>query len=610
MRIALANGAFSFRLLAAVTALAFAFTVGGADAADAKSQKSSQKQTQSSKSKSSASSKSASKSSKAKTARAQDDEDDDTPTTGAGWRSGTAALIVDANTGKVLYEENADTQLHPASVTKVMTLYMLFEQLEAGRLRLDSQLPVSARAAAQSPSKLNVRAGSTIEVDDAIKALVTRSANDVAVVIAEAIGGDESTFGEMMTRKARQIGMTRSQFRNASGLPNPGQLTTARDLATLGIAIQDRFPQYYKYFSTRTFVYKGESIGNHNRLLGRVEGVDGIKTGYTRASGFNLLTSVHKDDRFIIGVVLGGSSGPSRDARMASLIANNYNRAYAGARTSRTIQTAANDNPPPIPTTRPAAMAAVEPGPIAPLPAPQRLAYAADPVVTAAIPARATAQPANELIKPVAVRTTAIQRPTTQTLTAPGFSNSGTQAYAQPVPAPAPAPAQQALVPSQRFQTGQAQVQAVSHLQPPARLPAGLAEEEIAPPALIWGAPVSSAEAARPEPQPVRTASAAPVALPTARTSNPAAANGGPPKPGWQIQIGAFNGEKEAKARLDAALSKARTALNGAAPYTEKVSRGSSDLYRARFAGLSEKSAKDACRLLQRNDFDCMTIRN
>ncbi|QTL05400.1 serine hydrolase [Aquabacter sp. L1I39] len=598
MRIALANGAFSIRLLAAVTALAFAFTVGCADAADAKSQKTSQKQTQASKSKSS-SSKSASKSSKAKTARAQDDEDDDTPTTGPGWRSGTAALIVDANTGKVLYEENADTQLHPASVTKVMTLYMLFEQLEAGRLRLDSQLPVSARAAAQSPSKLNVRAGSTIEVEDAIKAVVTRSANDVAVVIAEAIGGDEATFGEMMTRKARQLGMTRSQFRNASGLPNPGQLTTARDLATLGIAIQDRFPQYYKYFSTRTFVYKGQSIGNHNRLLGRVEGVDGIKTGYTRASGFNLLTSVHKDNRFIIGVVLGGSSGPSRDARMASLIANNYNRAYAGARTSRTIQTAANDTPPPVPAMRPATVAE-EPGPVAPLPAPQRLAYAADPVVTAAIPVRQTVQATPELIKPVAVKTTAIQRPTAQSLTAPGFATPGThtQAYAQ---APQPAPAQ-------KFQTAQAPVQALPHLQPPARLPAGLAEEEIAPPALVWGAPVPSSEAARPEAQPVRTASTAPVAIPTARTS--AAPAGGPPKPGWQIQIGAFNGEREAKSRLDAALSKARSALSGAAPYTEKVTRGSSDLYRARFAGLSEKSAKDACRLLQRNDFDCMTIRN
>ncbi len=227
-------------------------------------------------------------------------------------------------------------------------------------------------------------------------------------------------------------------------------------------------------------------------------------------------------------------------------------------------------------------------------------------MTTAAIPVRATTQPANELIKPVAVKTTAIQRPAAQTLTAPGLAAPGThtQAYAQTA-AQAPAPA-----PSQKFQTAQAQVQAVSHLQPPARLPAGLAEEEIAPPALVWGAPVPSSEAARPDAQPVRTASAAPVALPTARTSSAAVANSGPPKPGWQIQIGAFNGEKEAKAKLDAALSKARSALSGAAPYTEKVSRGSSDLYRARFAGLSEKSAKDACRLLQRNDFDCMTIRN
>ncbi|OYW31365.1 MAG: hypothetical protein B7Z45_10420 [Azorhizobium sp. 12-66-6] len=199
-----------------------------------------------------------------------------------------------------------------------MTLYLLFEQLEAGRLKLDSEMVVSSRAAAQSPSKLNVRAGSTIDVEDAIKAIVTRSANDVAVVIAETVGGTEERFADMMTRKAHALGMSRTNFENANGLPNPRQVTTARDLSILGRAIQERFPREYKYFSTRSFTYKGETIGNHNRLLGRVEGVDGIKTGYTRASGFNLLTSLHRDDRYLIGVVLGGSSGASPSGSSAS----------------------------------------------------------------------------------------------------------------------------------------------------------------------------------------------------------------------------------------------------------------------------------------------------
>ncbi|NJL07531.1 MAG: D-alanyl-D-alanine carboxypeptidase [Methylacidiphilales bacterium] len=225
------------------------------------------------------------------------------------WRSGYAAIVVDANTGKVLHESEPDALRHPASVTKVMTLYMLFEQLEAGRLKLDSQLPVSPRAAAQDPTKLGLRPGSTIEVEDAIRALVTKSANDAAVVIAEAIGGDEASFAAMMTRKARALGMSRTTFRNASGLPNPDQVTTARDLSLLGRAIQERFPRYYRYFSTRQFAWRGNSIANHNKLLGRVEGVDGIKTGYTRASGFNLLTSAKRGGRHVVGVVLGGRTG-------------------------------------------------------------------------------------------------------------------------------------------------------------------------------------------------------------------------------------------------------------------------------------------------------------
>ena len=237
-----------------------------------------------------------------------------------GYSPPTAAIVVDAKTGKVLYAENPDAPRHPASVTKVMTLYLLFEQLDRGKMTLSTELKVSAHAQRQAPSKLGVSAGETITVEDAIKALVTRSANDVAAVIAENIGGSEDNFAQLMTRKARAIGMSHTVYKNASGLPDPGQITTARDLATLGRAVQSRFPKYYPYFATRSFNYEGEVIGNHNHLLGRIEGVDGIKTGFTRTSGFNLLTSAKLDGHHIVGVVMGGRTGPSRDNTMARLV--------------------------------------------------------------------------------------------------------------------------------------------------------------------------------------------------------------------------------------------------------------------------------------------------
>jgi len=231
-----------------------------------------------------------------------------------------AEMVIDARTGRVLYASNPDSLRHPASLTKVMTLYMVFEALESGRISLGTELKVSARAQRQAPSKLGLNAGDTIKVEDAIKALVTKSANDVAVTVAENLGGSEEEFARLMTRKAQSIGMKRTVYANASGLPNPKQLTTARDLITLGQVIQKRFPKYFAYFSLRSFEYEGTEIDTHNKLLGRVEGVDGIKTGYTQKSGFNLLTSVHTDDKALIAVILGGRSSRARDNRMADLI--------------------------------------------------------------------------------------------------------------------------------------------------------------------------------------------------------------------------------------------------------------------------------------------------
>ena len=238
-----------------------------------------------------------------------------------GWnRPNYAAIVVDDKTGQVLHEANADAPRHPASVTKVMTLYMLFEQLEAGHLKLDTPLNVSAYAASRPPTKLGLKPGQTLKVEDALKGLVTRSANDAASVIAEALGGSEEEFGRLMTRKAIALGMSNTIYVNASGLPADLQITTARDQALLGRAIQHRFPDYFGYFALKSFNYRGKEIGNHNGLLGNVKGVDGIKTGYTQASGYNLVCSVKRDDKQLVAVVLGGSSGGARDARMRQLI--------------------------------------------------------------------------------------------------------------------------------------------------------------------------------------------------------------------------------------------------------------------------------------------------
>jgi D-alanyl-D-alanine carboxypeptidase len=238
-----------------------------------------------------------------------------------------ASIVVDANTGAVLQSTNADSPRHPASLTKIMTLYLLFERLEAGKLKLSSELSVSPHASAQAPSKLGLQPGQTINVETAIKAIVTKSANDVAVVVAEALGGTEEDFAKQMTAKAHALGMMHTAYYNASGLPEDRQITTARDIALLGRAIQERFPGYYHYFSLRTFEYHGKPIRNHNHLLGAVAGVDGIKTGYIHDSGFNIVINLRRGGRHVVVVVFGGRTANVRDARVRDLIDENIARA-------------------------------------------------------------------------------------------------------------------------------------------------------------------------------------------------------------------------------------------------------------------------------------------
>ena len=231
-----------------------------------------------------------------------------------------ASIVVDANSGRILHATNVDTRNYPASLTKMMTLYILFDSLNSGEVTLKTKFSVSRQATRQPPSRLGLRYKQTITVEDAILALVTKSANDVATVIAENLSGSERAFALRMTAKARKIGMARTTFRNASGLPHRGQLSTARDMAKLARSLLTHHAKHYGYFSIKKFVYKGHSYRNHNKLLTSYEGVDGIKTGYIRAAGFNLVASAKRGNQRIIGVVFGGDSSKQRNRHMTKLL--------------------------------------------------------------------------------------------------------------------------------------------------------------------------------------------------------------------------------------------------------------------------------------------------
>jgi D-alanyl-D-alanine carboxypeptidase len=517
---------------------------------------------------------------------------------GNGYSPPFASIVVDANTGKTLDEKNPDSLRHPASLTKIMTLYLLFERLEAGKIKLTTTMPVSEHAAGQNPTKLNLRTGSSIEVEQAIRGLVTRSANDAAVVIAEALGGDEETFAEMMTAKARALGMSKTTYKNASGLPDDDQVTTARDQALLGRAVQEHFPKYYRYFSTTSFTWRGEEIRNHNHLLGRVEGVDGIKTGYTHDSGFNLVTSVRRGDRHIVAVVLGGSSAGSRDAKMRDLIEDHIAEA-ATRRTATQIAEAPEAVPAPTRTRslRPAQAAAPAPAHAPGTPgfalssagsvptAPSAAATVQGPAMGAKHPGGATGS--TDPIKPIAVKTVKVKLAPSHTASlapaAPMIPVEETTAPAPPPVAAAPAPVAPA----------------------PAPLPPAVAAAKAAPPQPETRAPAAPVLALQAEPaKPAALAVVAAVAEPKAEPART------PARSGWIVQVGAFGSEAEAKQHLDEAQSKAKSLLGRADPFTETVTKGDKTYYRARFAGLDRDKAEAACKALKKSEIACMTIKN
>ena len=258
-----------------------------------------------------------------------------------------AAIVVDMNSGSILYSQAPDMPRYPASLTKMMTLYVLFSYLRAGKITFDSELVVTPHAASQAPTKLGLKPDTTITTIDAIKALVTQSANDAAVTIAENLAGTEENFARLMTETGQSIGMTGSTFRNASGLPNDEQVTTARDMAILASHLIHDYPEYYGVFETRYFAFNGRSYRNHNRLLFGYKGTDGIKTGYTRTSGFNLTASVHRDNRHLVAVVLGGRTGGQRDAAMRALLDKHFAEASTTKPTAQQLLAALL--PPPSP---------------------------------------------------------------------------------------------------------------------------------------------------------------------------------------------------------------------------------------------------------------------
>jgi D-alanyl-D-alanine carboxypeptidase len=549
-----------------------------------------------------------------------------------------ASIIVDANSGATLASNSPDGIRHPASLTKIMTLYLLFERLESGKITLDTEMPVSEHASEQDPTKLDLRPGQTIRVEDAIKGVVTKSANDAAVVIAEAIGGDESDFAKLMTRKARALGMTRTTYVNASGLPADEQVTTARDQATLGRAIQDRFPRYYRYFATEAFNFRGRTVHGHNHLLGSVEGVDGIKTGYTRASGFNLVTNLRRGNRHLVGVVLGGRSGGSRDAIMRSLLAENLEKATgtrtvaaiternpadanadvaedeAQSRPTQAVQVqgavqvaSASSEPTALPPTRS----------IAPQQRPSVLAAAAAAMPSAAAKLdQAKPEPApltsgviqsqsiaaipgsSEPMKPVKVKTVQIK--------------AGQAKVASATPSPAASPVTNSISSStarmdmpetsgavvSKAEIGRVDAAGTEMPPQPARFGTGNGVLGVLPASSVPASPPSQAMAyaVPPQPQAVQQNGAIkPVAAHT----------------GWIIQVGALESESEARERIDAARNQARGLLSKADPFTETVvAKGDRKLYRARFAGLDRDQAEAVCRTLKRSEISCITVKN
>jgi len=515
-----------------------------------------------------------------------------------------AGFVLDAKTGATLYSYAADSARYPASVTKVMTLYILFQELKAGRMSLSTRLNVSRYAAAAVPTKLNLRAGSTIRVKDAILAIVTLSANDVARVIAENISGSESKFAQRMTRTARALGMTRTTYVNASGLPNRAQLTTVRDQARLGAAIFQHFPQYYKYFQTRSFTYRGRTYGNHNRLLGR-NGIDGIKTGYINASGYNLLTAARINNRHIIVVGFGFNSGSARNAKVAELVARYLPRARRGSywaqakipevgvSGSRNVFAVAK-NAPVTPMPRPASR----------MQAPALLPRETVPQIIQVASRQLDANPAsgsndNQPVSPVSP----VQPlpPLVRSAPLPPISVAKLEAPTQLIPVTAVQAANRIAAPAPRPRTSDvlgAWLSKNFQLGPRTGDPVFPAfKTSLIPPATIAGSPETAID--------LLTSGAIGTATPQQGVPSSS-----PSPSSWVVQIGAPPSARAAERMLNDATRRI-SGLNNFRSYVEQFEKTGRVFYRARFSGFARREqAVSVCQQIKQQNISCLAVQS
>ncbi len=464
-----------------------------------------------------------------------------------------AALIMNPVTGEIYHSANADGRRYPASLTKMMTLYMLFEALEKKKTSLGAHLDVSKYAASMPQTNLHLSEGDSIPVETAIKALVVRSANDVSVVVAEALGGDVDNFAQMMTAKARALGMRNTVFKNPNGLPDEDQHTTARDMAKLGIALKRDFPKYYPYFATRQFSWSGATYYTHNRVMLRYSGTDGIKTGYVRASGFNLVTSVKRGGRPLVGVVLGGASGRWRDDRMIALLDASYQKiaergAVRGKIYSENLPTAKGGK------TKAGAEESLsdDPNDAAEINAPSTLDDS-----DAALPADMPEEDAE--VQPLA--------PTKE-----HTRKEPSKSYIRIVPA---------VKPEESTMTVTAKIPSGPQV---VTIPTHRADATITPQAAPNTSPFEAAPSA--------TIRAAPV--PRATTGD-----------NWGIQVGAFSSHELAVKAVTQAAQLAKTPLAGSAMEIVGPEVGGAPVYRARLTNLSQRQSRDACETLIANNTPC-----
>jgi D-alanyl-D-alanine carboxypeptidase len=474
-----------------------------------------------------------------------------------------SAIAVDARTGAIYFSSDPDGLRYPASLTKMMTLYVLFQDLKAGRIKLTTQLRVSARAANMAPSKLGFKPGQTISVDNAIKALVTKSANDVASAIGENLGGSEANFAARMTRVARSLGMRRTTFKNASGLPNPGQVTTARDIATLSLRLMRDFPQYYPYFRLQSFNYKGRVIRSHNRLVGKYPGADGLKTGYIAAAGFNLATSARRDGKRLVGVVLGAKSTAARNAYMMKML----DKAFPKAKSGKVI--------------------VAKPG---------SSAGAVDPIAGETPVADAQKPAGKKKLKPLFGKKKA-QEPAEEAA-APLDSGQMADATAEAAQ-PQGTASQTVIAPEDQQQTQVLEAKLSDDSDEEAAEGAGGDQQT----------DTADASAAPSE----TTAKAVPKTLPFAVKQPGTEAAPGEVQvasipSSWNIQIGAYPNKRDAQAKLNDARAAGVDLLKGKTALTVQVQKGNETIYRARFSGFTEKDAYAACAQLKKRGQKCMAL--